>query len=126
MTETGMHAETLGMDPDLNLSQANENRKPSFIARVIKKLVSWSLTIVVCVGFYMLISNLQGKQKEEFFEQSQQKAVIACGANSTCIAKVKTHFDACIAGNYSSYKKGKYSRKYVFDLEGFQGCLDAK
>lgn len=124
MTENAAETETMGLGMDTTAPE--EIKRPSFIARAIKKLLSWTVTLVICVGFYLFISHLQGDQKEAFFDDARQQAVIACGTDSACMAKVKTHFDACIADNYSSYKKGKYSRKYVFDLDGFQSCLRAK
>lgn len=122
MTETG----TKTLDMDAGLGATAEPKKPSFIVRAIKKLVSWTITIIICVVFYKFIGGLQSEQKENFFLDAKQQAVSACGADAACIAGVKTHFDACIKSNYSSYKKGKYSRKYVFDLEGFQGCVQSK
>ena len=119
-------AETETMDLGMDTAAPEEAKRPTFIARVIKKLLSWTVTLVLCVGFYMFISNLQGDQKEAFFDDARQQAVLACGTDGACMGKVRTHFDDCIRGNYSSYKKGKYSRKYVFDLEGFQGCVQSK
>ena len=99
-----------------------EGRKPSLVGKLIK----WTIIIALMVVVYKCISGLQEEQKQEFFKDAKGQAIASCNGAPDCIAKVNKYFDSCIKGNYSSYKKGKYSRKYVFDLEGFRDCLADK
>ena len=122
MTDIGMEAAGLESGDEL----LETPKEPSFVARAIKKLLKWTVMIIVGLVFYKFIGGLQAEQKQDLFAEAKQQAIFACGSDSACMAKVKTHFNACIEGNYTSYRKGKYSRKYVFDPDGFQGCIDAK
>jgi hypothetical protein len=59
-------------------------------------------------------------------EDAKRQAISDCSGNVECKTKISKHFDSCIKGNYSSYKKGKYNRKYIFDFDGFKACVANK
>jgi hypothetical protein len=69
---------------------------------------------------------LQEEQKQDFFADAKRQAISDCGGNDECKSKVNQYFDDCIEYNYSSYKKGKYNRKYIFDHDGFKACVANK
>ena len=109
-----------------NLDAKGDNKKQPFHKRTIKKLISWTITIVICVFFFKFISGLQAEQKENFFDNARSQAITDCRGDAECKSKVSKYFDSCIKDNYSSYKKGKYNRKYIFDLDGFKACIANK
>ena len=111
---------------DGNLDPNNNEKKQPFLIRAVKKLISWTIAIVIAVFVGNWIIGLQEEQKQNFFADAKKQAISDCSGNAECKAKVKKYFDSCIEDNYSSYKKGKYNRKYIFDLDGFKACVANK
>jgi hypothetical protein len=111
---------------DGNLDANGVEKKQPFLIRTIKKLISWTIAIVICVIVGNYIIGLQEEQKQNFFADAKRQAISDCGGNVECKSKVNKYFDSCIKNNYSSYKKGKYNRKYIFDLDGFKYCIANK
>jgi hypothetical protein len=87
------------------------------------KMVRWAITLVLCLSVFKFVSGIQAEQKKEFFAASRTQAIASCGADKKCRSSVDKYFDQCIKGNYSSYKTGRYKRKYTLDLEGLKQCL---
>jgi hypothetical protein len=103
---------------------SNVEKKPDKKKETLKgKIIRWSITLALCVGVFKFISGLQAEQKQEFLDKSRDQAMASCNADQDCRAKVDRYFDECIKGNYKSYKRGRFNRKYMFDLEGFKSCV---
>lgn len=123
-----MTAENTIQEADLEESKQDEQelKKQPFAIRALKKLIKWTVTIVICVVFYNFVSSLQEEQKEKFFSSSKSQAVSSCKRDTECISKVNKYFDSCIGDNYTSHRSGKYNRKYILDLEGLNYCIASK
>ena len=95
-----------------------------------KRSKSKWIEYVIILGMALILGKcvlgLQAEQKENFFERSKDQAIASCGQDSVCIQKVNQYFDACVKQNHTSYKTGKFKRKYKFDLEGFKNCVSEK
>ena len=111
---------------EANTDGTASTKKLPFAIRAVKKLIKWTIIIAICVVFYNFISGLQNEQKENFLMKSKSQAITSCNRDSDCISKVNNYFNDCIEDNYTSYKSGRYKRKYVLDLEGLNGCIASK
>lgn len=108
-------------------NRANAENKSGKKKETFKgKIIRWSITLVLCVAVFKFITGLQAEQKKEFFAQSRAQATADCGKDRDCRVKIAKYFDQCIKDNYTTYKSGRYNRKYVFDLEGFRACVSSK
>ena len=59
---------------DGNLGADGDEKKQPFVIRAIKKLISWTITIVICVFVGNYIIGLQAEQKQDFFADAKRQA----------------------------------------------------
>lgn len=94
-------------------------KKKSFL----RKLVSWTITIVVVLVFANLIAGLRSDQKEKFVSGVRTKAEQHCNGDAACLGALNSKFSQCLEDNSESHKSGKFSRKYTLDEQGLYACL---
>ncbi len=83
------------------------------------KLISYGLAGLIAV----VVINLQGDKKKEWFEQQHQVSVGWCKGDARCRSTVEAHWEHCLNDNYESRRRGKYNREYSVDESAFRGCL---
>ena len=100
--------------------------EPSLGKKLLGKLIKWIFYAVVIFFGYKFFSGMADEQKQNFMSQAKGQVTISCKGDKACIEKANKYFNECINGNYSSYRSGKYKRRYVLNEEGFNQCIANK
>lgn len=94
---------------------SGEEKKSGWLGKLITYGIAGLIAVVVI--------NLQGDKKKEWFEQQHQVSIGWCNGDAQCRATVEAHWEHCLSDNYESRKRGKYNRDYSVDESAFRGCL---
>lgn len=107
------------MSEEQNAAESEESKGEEKKSGWLGKLISYGIAGLIAV----VVINLQGDKKKEWFEQQHQASVGWCNGDVKCRAAVEAHWEHCLTDSYESHRRGKYNRSYSVDESAFRGCL---